>query len=216
LEKKQSTLLLLSMIALATILASTVPSLCAFSNTTQTPTVPEPPGDRPAPPWMANLTDTQRAALKQKIQELKAASASPQEIHSAIDEMLQEWGIQVPQCSGDRPDPPWMGNLTEQQREALKQKIEEMKAVNASPQEIRNAVDDMMQEWGIQVPQPPSDHHAPPWMTNLTDTQRAALEQKIEELKAVGKTPQEIHSAVDEMLQQWGIQVPQRSDLAPP
>ena len=159
-EKKQSTLLLLSMIALATILASTVPSLCAFSNTTQTPTVPEPPGERPAPPWMANLTDTQRAALKQKIQELKAASASPQEIHSAIDDMLQECGIQVSQCSGDRPDPPWMGDLTEQQKETLKQRIKELKAAGANPQEVRSAIDEMLQQWGIQVPQPPAS--APP------------------------------------------------------
>jgi len=53
-------------------------------------------------------------------------------------------------------------------------------------------------------------------MAKLTDQQKEMLKQKIEEMKAAGASPQEIHSAVQEMLQQWGIQVPQRSDLAPP
>jgi len=56
--------------------------------------------------------------------------------------------------------------------------------------------------------QPPADRHAPPWMANLTDTQKETLKQKMEELKTAGKTPQEIHSAMNDMLKQWGIQVP--------
>jgi len=60
------------------------------------------------------------------------------------------------------------------------------------------------------------DHPNPPWMAKLTDQQKEMLKQKIEEMKAAGASPQEIHSAVQEMLQQWGIQVPQHSDLAPP
>jgi len=216
LEKKQSKLLLLSVIALATILASTMPTLYAFSNTTQTPTVPEPLGDRPAPPWMASLTDTQKAAVEQKIEEMKTAGATPQEIHDTIDEMLQQWGIQLPQPPSDRPAPPWMDNLTEQQRATLEQKIEEMRAAGASPQEIHSTIDDMLQECGIQVSQCSGDRPDPPWMGDLTEQQKETLKQRIKELKAAGANPQEVRSAIDEMLQQWGIQVPQPPASAPP
>jgi hypothetical protein len=113
LEKKIAGPLLVSAIALATILASTVPSLYAFSNaaqilasaapslydfskSAQTPTVAD-EGNRPDPPWMANLTDTQKETLKQKMEELKTAGKTPQEIHSAMDDMLKQWGIQVPE-----------------------------------------------------------------------------------------------------------------------
>jgi len=112
-KTKRAELLLLSVVALATILATAVPSLYAFSNaaqilasatpslyffskTTETPTVAD-QGHRPAPPWMANLTDTQKETLKQKMEELKTAGKTPQEIHSAMDDMLKQWGIQAPE-----------------------------------------------------------------------------------------------------------------------
>jgi len=232
LEKKIAGPLLLSAIALATILASAVPSLYAFSNaaqilvsaapslydfskSAQTPTVAD-EGNRPDPPWMANLTDTQKETLKQKMEELKTAGKTPQEIHSAMDDMLKQWGIQVPQPPPDRPDPPWMANLTDTQRAAVEQKMDEMKAAGANPQETHSAIDDMLKQWGIQIPQPPADRPAPPWMANLTDTQKETLKQKMEELKTAGKTPQEIHSAMDDMLKQWGIQVPKPRTFVPP
>jgi len=224
----------MSVIALVTILASTVPSLYAFSsaaqilasaapslyaldNAAQTPTVVN-ASDRPAPPWMANLTDTQKATLEAKMKELKAANASRQEIHSAIDGLLKQWGIQIPERPAKPLAPPWMANLTDTQKATLKQKMEELKAAGKSPEEVRSVIADMLKEWGITVPQPPSDRPAPPWMANLTDTQKASLEQKIKEMKEAGKSSQEIRSALDEMLKQWGIQVPQRlgNPPAPP
>jgi uncharacterized protein YpuA (DUF1002 family) len=102
-----------------------------------------------------------------------------------------------------------MASLTDTQKAALQAKIKELKAVNATRQEIHSAIDDMLKQWGIQLTQPSGKPPAPPWMANLTDTQKATLEAKVKELKAAGKTPQEIHNAIDEMLKQWGIQVPQ-------
>jgi dTDP-4-amino-4,6-dideoxygalactose transaminase len=225
-ERKRAQLALFSVIAMAIMLTSAIPSLYAFSNaaqilasaapslyvfsnTAQTPTVPQPPNDHRDPPWMANLTDTQRETLKQKMEELKTAGKTPQEIHSAMDDILTQWGIQVPQPPNDHHDPPWMANLTDTQKETLQQKMDELKAAGTSPQEMHSAIDDMLKQWGIQILQPPADRPAPPWMANLTDTQRETLKQKMEELKTAGKTPQEIHSAMDDILTQWGIQVPQ-------
>ncbi len=165
---------------------------------------------------MANLTDTQKAALEQKIKELKEAGKSPREIHSAIGDMLKQWGIQIPQRPSKPPTPPWMTNLTDTQKASLEQKINELKEAGKSPQEIRSAVDEMLQQWGIQVPQRSGDHPTQPWMGNLTEEQREALKQKIEEMKAAGASPREIHSAIGDMLKQWDIQVPQPPSEPPP
>ena len=42
------------------------------------------------------LTADQRAELKAKITELKTSGASPEEIHAAIKELLQDAGVEVP------------------------------------------------------------------------------------------------------------------------
>jgi len=65
-------------------------------------------GQQVAPPWsgqpglgqhgglMQQLTPEQREQVNTKMQEMREAGATPQEIREAIREMLEGWGIQLP------------------------------------------------------------------------------------------------------------------------
>ena len=56
---------------------------------------------------------------------LKASGASPEETRDAIDAKLQEWGIEVPaQDDQQRPEPPWMSQLTDDHKTELQQYVE--------------------------------------------------------------------------------------------
>jgi len=48
------------------------------------------------PPWMSQLTDKQKAEIKQLMDSLKASGKSHEEIRAAIDAKMREWGIKVP------------------------------------------------------------------------------------------------------------------------
>jgi hypothetical protein len=57
------------------------------------------PGDgfqNRAPPFMGNLTDEQRTILNEKMQELRESGATPQEIMAAMQELMEEFGVQNP------------------------------------------------------------------------------------------------------------------------
>jgi hypothetical protein len=47
-------------------------------------------------PFMGNLTDEQRTILNEKIQELTESGATQEEIMAAIQELMEEFGIQNP------------------------------------------------------------------------------------------------------------------------
>ena len=53
------------------------------------------------------------------------------------------------------PDPPWMSQLTDDQKAQIEQLMQSMKDSGATPQEIRDAANAKLQEWGIQLPPPP-------------------------------------------------------------
>jgi len=156
------------------------------------------------PPWMSQLTDEQKEEIQKLIESLRASQATPQEIRDAVNTKLQEWAIEVPEVSAR--EPPWMSQLTDEQKEQIQQLIESLRASEAAPQEIRDAINAKLQEWGIELPAPPS--REPPWMSQLTDEQKEEIQQLIELLKASGATPQEIRDAINAKLQEWGIELP--------
>ncbi|RKY60003.1 MAG: hypothetical protein DRP94_01820 [Candidatus Latescibacterota bacterium] len=152
-------------------------------------------GPRPA---FAKLTDDQKAAIRQKVEELRAQGASREEVREAVRQMLEDWGIKPP------PRP----RLTEEQRAEIREMVKEMKEAGASPAEIRRAVAEKLREWGVRPPR------KRPLLriifSRLTDDQRAAIRQKVEELKAQGASRQEIRRAVGRMLKEWGVRLPRR------
>ena len=84
---RNKALILLSVVAVAAILGSTVLAASASDN-----------GEKSSCPYnrrLYDLTDEQREAIRQKVQEMRAAGASREEIQATITEMLQEWGIEA-------------------------------------------------------------------------------------------------------------------------
>ncbi|HEY3397819.1 MAG TPA: hypothetical protein VGM19_09210 [Armatimonadota bacterium] len=100
-----------------------------------------------------------------------------------------------------------MAQLTPDQQQQVKDKIKELKAAGKTPAEIHAAVAEMLKGWGIQAPGA-GGGAGKGIMAQLTPDQRQQVVAKIKELKAAGKTPEEIHAAVAEMLKGWGIQAP--------
>jgi len=171
--------------------------------------IPEPSDQqRPEPPWMSQLTDGQKAELQQLLDSLRESGATPEETREAMNAKLQEWGIELPALSQGR-EPPWMSQLTDEQKAELQQLLDSLKASGASPEETRDAIDTKLQEWGIEVPvQDGQQHPEPPWMGQLSDEQKAELQQLVESLRESGATPQQIRDAVNAKLEEWGIEIP--------
>jgi hypothetical protein len=49
-----------------------------------------------SPPFMGNLTDEQRTILNEKMQELRESGATQEEIMAAMQELMEEFGVQNP------------------------------------------------------------------------------------------------------------------------
>jgi benzoyl-CoA reductase/2-hydroxyglutaryl-CoA dehydratase subunit BcrC/BadD/HgdB len=93
------------------------------------------------------LTDDQKDTLQEKMDELRASNASPEEIRDAIEQFMEEIGIEIEDCEMRGFGPPkgsmndCYTQLTEEQREALQEKMEELR------EELRQFMEDM----GIDV-----------------------------------------------------------------
>ena len=61
----------------------------------------------------------------------------------------------VPNPQAPPPDPPWMSQLTDEQKQEIQQLMDSLRQSGATPQEIRDAINAKLQECGIEVPAPP-------------------------------------------------------------
>jgi len=112
---------------------------------------------------LAGLTEEQRSEVHELVSGMWEAGASRDEIHAAVRELLQSWGIEMP----DRPEGEGHGRrhklmeqLTEEQREAVHALVTEMREAGASRDEIHAAVRELLQSWGIEMPDPPEGDDA--------------------------------------------------------
>jgi hypothetical protein len=63
----------------------------------------------------------------------------------------------------------------------------------------------MAQNQGTNPQPPPRDS---PWMSQLTDDQKAQIEKLTQSLKDSGATQQQIRDAINAKLKEWGIELP--------
>lgn len=77
---------------------------------------------------MGSLTEEQRNELSS-------------EMHDLITSKFEEWGIEPPEPL-----------LTEDQREQLKSLISEMREADAAPEDIRKAIEELLDEFGVELP----------------------------------------------------------------
>jgi hypothetical protein len=112
-------------------------------------------GGRPCKaPFYSDLTDEQKEEIKTIVEELREAGARREKIKAAVDSKLTEWGIEVPESKGPRL-PPWISNLTDEQKEEIKTIVEELKEAGANRKEIRETVKKKLEEWNIELSEKP-------------------------------------------------------------
>jgi hypothetical protein len=131
---------------------------------------------------MTNLTTEQKQTLNETIRTMQASCATREQTMNAVNELLKQWGIEIPPQT-ETPPPP-------------------------TPLTLNNTT-------GTPPPQPRASNvtadtppPSPPWMGNLTAEQKQTLEETVKTMKSSGATPEQIRSAVDELLRQWGIAIP--------
>ena len=95
--------------------------------------------------------------------------------------------------------------LTAEQREVMKNKVDEMRADGADRKEIRRQVNQMLIEFGI-------DQSAPfnKFFDQLTEEQKSQIDGKVKELRQAGANRQEVREQVNGMLEGFGLEVPKR------
>jgi DNA-binding transcriptional MerR regulator len=103
---------------------------------------------------MCRLTEEQRAEVRSLITEMREAGASREEIHASVSEMLEGFGVEVPERAGHRAHRRHrlMAELSEEQRQEIHGLVRQMHEAGASREEIRAAVREKLREMGIDLP----------------------------------------------------------------
>lgn len=117
------------------------------------------PGMRPDSVLVA-LTDAQRAELHELVRGLIDDKTSPEDINTAVTELLTGWGIDLPEDwqfhffpRGERRGiRDFESQLTREQRRIIRDTVREMREAGATREEIRAAVNTLLEEFGIVLP----------------------------------------------------------------
>ncbi len=164
-----------------------------------------------------NLTDQQREAVREKRQQMREQGATRKEIHTAVGEMLRGYGIELPEdwCKGrGGGHRRFLSSLTDEQREVVRDRMEQMRDQGAAREEIHAALAEMLKGYGVEVPEDRQGllgfgHKRFGLGADLTEEQQEAVHGKIKELRGQGATREQIHSEVAGMLRSFGIEVPE-------
>jgi DNA-binding transcriptional regulator YhcF (GntR family) len=167
------------------------------------------------------LTDEQRIAVQELVTSMRDDGASREEIHTAVSELFNSWGIELPAKGGWRGHhrgPVFTEQLTDEQKATVQDLITGMREDGATREEIHAAVVELLGGWGIEIPEGLGDGHGhrgrPRFMHLLTDEQKAAVRELRTSMRAEGASREEIHTAVVALLDEWGIKLPDGSPRA--
>ena len=106
----------------------------------------------------ANLTEEQRAAIRETIKTMRESGATHEEIRAAV---LAEHGVELPEKSGPRHRRGRFGlrglgdELTDEERAEIRATVKEMRESGATREAIRAAVAEMLEGFGIERPEDP-------------------------------------------------------------
>jgi DNA-binding transcriptional MerR regulator len=172
--------------------------------------------------FWSNLTQEQREAVFQKVKEMREQEATREEIRTAVAQMLEGYGIELPENWRLPRGPkgfghdlfPFATDLTDEQKEAVYQRIKLLRVKGADREKIREEISQMLEGYGIEVPENWEDasRFSHPWgefCADLTDEQRETIREKTKKMRDQGATREEIHTAVTEMLEGYGVEVPE-------
>lgn len=97
--------------------------------------------------------------------------------------------------------------LTEEQCEAIQKRIRQMRSEGASRDDIISTVREMLHSFGVEKPKH-AYHQRRYIMSQLSDEQRQAVRQKINQMREAGATREQIRTQVMEMIKEFGIEIP--------
>jgi DNA-binding transcriptional regulator YhcF (GntR family) len=166
------------------------------------------------PQVLQNLSSEQKEELLSLIAEMRESGASREEISDAVHAKLAEWGIELPEGKPGRHGMlPWgvLQQLDEDQKAELKVLVDEMRESGASREEISDAVQAKLAEWGIELPErKPGQRGILPQglLQQLDEEQRAALRALIAGMRETGKSFREIRHTVRRKIKEWQIELP--------
>jgi len=106
------------------------------------------------------------------------------------------------------------GDLSDVQREEIKDMVQDMRENGASKEEIKAAVESKLTEWGIEVPKF-EQSRKPQWWSELTDEQKEEIITIKEELIEAGASNEEIRDAVKMKLEEWNLEIPKKPMSTP-
>ena len=114
-------------------------------------------GQHGPPPFMEQLTEEQRVEVQSLLAEMREEGATRKEIHTAVSELLESWGIEIPERNGGKHGTREgmrrvMEQLTEEQRDEVHALVLSMQENGSTRKEIREAVADLLRGWGFELP----------------------------------------------------------------
>ena len=102
--------------------------------------------------------------------------------------------------------------LTAEQRETIKTKVSQMKEADATPEAIKQTVDQMMKDFGVDPAQRKGKKRGQgrnPF-DQLTEEQKSQIDAKVKEMREAGADRREIRQQMGTMLEGFGIDTSQR------
>ena len=102
--------------------------------------------------------------------------------------------------------------LTAEQRETIKSKVSQMKEAESTPKAIKQTVDRMMQNFGVEPTQRKGKGRAKRQnpLDQLTEEQKSQVDAKVKEMREAGTDRREIRNQVHSMLEGFGLKKPQK------
>ncbi|MCK4755281.1 MAG: hypothetical protein KAS58_08605, partial [Calditrichia bacterium] len=177
---------------------------------------------------MEKLSKEQQEEVKNKVKELWESGASREEIRDAVKEMFEKYDVDFPDdmkgfqgMRGARHGRGFMkfsDQLSEDQINTIKEKVESLREKGASREEMHAEVNNLLEEYGVEVPEdfndfpgkrgPKPGRGLREFSDQLTNEQRAAIREKAKTMHEHGDSREEIHNEIRKMLKEYGIDVP--------
>ena len=107
--------------------------------------MPELPPRHGPGPW-AELSQEQRDQLRALREEMLKDGATRQEIRGAAARLFEEWGLEMPELPPRHGPGPW-AELSQEQRQQLRETVKALRDSGATREQIRQAVKELLEEW---------------------------------------------------------------------
>ena len=175
--------------------------------------------------WM-ELTEEQRDEIHIKVKEMHCDGMSKEDIEATIKSMVEGYGLQLPEDWEFRSHRYRGGflkrfgkDLSEDQREAIREKMKEMRCADIPREEYRAEIRQMLEDYGLDIPEDWDSRERVGKgkrlrglrviRDQLTEEQRTSLRERVRTMREDGAKREEIRDTVKQMLDDYGVQLPE-------